>query len=251
MHLFLQVPLQTIESEVGVANLFDCSVDTDLLTGMRLAKIAIARSQLVVLPTDTVYGIAADAFSPAAVEALLAAKGRGPQSPPPVLIANQEALNALATDIHPIALELAKKFWPGALTMIFKAQPSLAWNLGETRGTVALRIPDHKIALALLAETGPLAVSSANLTGQPAATTAAAAQDYLGKSVEVYLDAGVSPKGESSTILDLTGLSGDANGRIRVVRVGALSLEQIRSVAGQLLEVAAPNDPEAQQEGDS
>ena len=222
-----------------MANLFDCSVDTDLLTGMRLAKIAISRSQLVVVPTDTVYGIAADAFSPIGVEALLAAKGRGPQSPPPVLIANQASLQALATDIHPIAIELADAFWPGALTMILKAQPSLAWNLGETRGTVALRIPDHKIALALLAETGPLAVSSANLTGQPAATTAAAAQDYLGKSVEVYLDAGMSPKGESSTILDLTGLSGDANGKIRVVRVGALSIEKIRRVAGDLLEVEA------------
>ena len=222
-----------------MANLFDCSVDTDLLTGMRLAKIAISRSQLVVVPTDTVYGIAADAFSPIGVEALLAAKGRGPQSPPPVLIANQASLQALATDIHPIAIELADAFWPGALTMILKAQPSLAWNLGETRGTVALRIPDHKIALALLAETGPLAVSSANLTGQPAATTAAAAQDYLGKSVEVYLDAGMSPKGESSTILDLTGLSGHANGKIRVVRVGALSIEKIRRVAGDLLEVEA------------
>jgi L-threonylcarbamoyladenylate synthase len=236
---------------VSVANLFDCSIDTDLLTGMRLAKIAIARAQLVVMPTDTVYGVAADAFSPAAVAALLAAKGRGPQSPPPVLIANLAAMNALASDIHPIAIELAEAFWPGALTMIFKAQPSLAWDLGETRGTVALRIPDHKIALALLQETGPLAVSSANLTGQPAATTAAAAQDYLGKSVEVYLDAGVSPKGESSTILDLTGLSGQPNGKIRLVRAGALSVEKIRRVAGELLEVETPNDTVAQQEGDN
>ncbi len=234
-----------------MANLFDCAVDTDLLTGMRLAKIAVARSQLVVMPTDTVYGLAADAFSPLAVKALLAAKGRGPQSPPPVLIADQTALSALATDIHPIAFELADAFWPGALTMILKAQPSLAWDLGETRGTVALRIPDHKIALALLAETGPLAVSSANLTGQPAATTAAAAQGYLGKSVEVYLDAGVSPKGESSTILDLTGLSGNANGKIRVVRAGALSIEKIRRVVGQLLEESGSSDQQTQQEGDN
>ena len=249
-----------------MANLFDCSVDTDLLTGMRLAKLAIARSQLVVLPTDTVYGLAADAFSPSAVAALLATKGRGPQSPPPVLIANQAALSALATDIHPIAFELADAFWPGALTMILTAQPSLAWNLGETRGTVALRIPDHKIALALLEETGPLAVSSANLTGQPAATTAAAAQAYLGKSVEVYLDGGVSPKGESSTILDLTGLSGRPDGKIRVVRVGALSIDKIRRVAGDLLEVesgepsndslmvadaGSPFDATAQQDGDN
>jgi tRNA threonylcarbamoyl adenosine modification protein (Sua5/YciO/YrdC/YwlC family) len=248
VHLFSKVSKFRFESEVGVANLFDCSVDTDLLTGMRLAKIAIARSQLVVLPTDTVYGIAADAFSPDAVEALLAAKGRGPQSPPPVLIANHDALSALATDIHPVAMELAEAFWPGALTMIFRAQPSLAWNLGETRGTVALRIPDHKIAQALLAETGPLAVSSANLTGQPAATTAAAAQDYLGKSVEVYLDAGPSPRGESSTILDLTGLNQSLGGKIRVVRAGALSIDQIRGVVGDLLEVSMPNDTHAPRE---
>ena len=219
-----------------MSNLFDCSVDTDLLTGMRLAKIAITRSQLVVVPTDTVYGLAADAFSPSAVEALLAAKGRTAQSPPPVLIGNQSALPALATEIHPVAFDLAETFWPGALTMIFKAQPSLAWNLGETRGTVALRMPDHKIALALLAETGPLAVSSANLTGQPAATTAEAARDYLGKSVEVYLDAGPSPKGEASTILDLTGLSDSSEAKIRVIRLGALSIEKIRRVAGDLLE---------------
>jgi len=219
-----------------MSNLFDCAVDTDLLTGMRLAKIAIAREQLVVIPTDTVYGLAADAFSPAAVEALLAAKGRTAQSPPPVLIGNQAGLAALATDLHPVATDLAETFWPGALTMIFKAQPSLAWNLGETRGTVALRMPDHNIALALLAETGPLAVSSANLTGQPAATTASAARDYLGKSVEVYLDAGPSPKGEASTILDLSGLSDSGEAKIRVVRLGALSLDKIRRVAGDLLE---------------
>ena len=130
--------------------------------------------------------------------------------------------------------------------MILRAQPSLQWDLGETRGTVALRVPDHKIALALLEETGPLAVSSANRTGQPAATTAQGAQDYLGKSVEVYLDAGMSPKGEASTILDLTGLQTSyedgkpvVSGKIKIVRQGALSETKIRSVAGDLLEVAA------------
>mgnify|MGYP000084106161 CR=1 FL=1 len=224
--------------------LFDCSVDTELLTGMRLAKVAVQRGELVVLPTDTVYGIGTDAFSAKGVAALLAAKGRGRQSPPPVLIANARTMSALAEYVPEVAKRLAQAFWPGALTMIFRAQPSLHWDLGDTRGTVALRVPDHKIALALLEETGPLAVSSANLTGEPAATTATAAQEYLGKSVSVYLDAGPSPKGEASTILDLTGVTDsyddDANlittGKIRIVREGALNFEQIQLIAGDLLE---------------
>lgn len=226
--------------------IYDCSLDTDLLTGMRLAKVSLGRNELVVLPTDTVYGLAADAFSPGAVTALLAAKGRGPQSPPPVLIGTVETLQALAEEIPEVANRLAQTFWPGALTMILKSQPSLTWDLGETKGTVALRMPDHKIALALLQETGPLAVSSANLTGEPAATTCQQAEQYLGDSVAVYLDGGNSPKGEASTILDLTdlvdtyGADGKltTTGKIKIVRRGALSAEKIRSIAGELLEEA-------------
>jgi tRNA threonylcarbamoyl adenosine modification protein (Sua5/YciO/YrdC/YwlC family) len=224
--------------------IYDCSLDTDLLTGMRLAKVSLGRNELVVFPTDTVYGIAADAFSPTAVQALLAAKGRGPQSPPPVLIANTNTLAALAETVPEVAKKLAATFWPGALTMIFNAQGSLTWDLGETKGTVALRMPDHKIALALLEETGPLAVSSANLTGQPAATTCQQAADYLEAKVAVYLDGGNSPKGEASTIIDLTEIvdtydsAGNVTttGKIKIVRRGALSAEKIRSVAGDLLE---------------
>lgn len=226
--------------------IYDCSLDTDLLTGMRLAKVSLGRNELVVVPTDTVYGLAADAFSPDAVKALLSAKGRGPQSPPPVLIGTVETLQALAEEIPEVANRLAKTFWPGALTMILKSQASLTWDLGETKGTVALRMPDHKIALALLQETGPLAVSSANLTGQPAATTCQQAEEYLGDSVAVYLDGGNSPKGEASTILDLTDLvdSYDAQGnlsttgKIKIVRRGALSADKIRTIAGDLLEEA-------------
>lgn len=224
--------------------IFDCSVDTDLLTGMRLAKVALGRGELVVLPTDTVYGIGCDAFSPKAVQALLAAKGRGPQSPPPVLIGNLNTLHALAQDVPDVARRLADTFWPGALTMILHAQQSLNWDLGETKGTVALRMPDHKIALALLEEVGPMAVSSANLTSQPAATTCQQANAYLHDSVAVYLDAGTSPKAEASTIIDLTGLvdsydhAGNltTTGKIKIVRNGALSAAKIRSVAGDLLE---------------
>lgn len=223
---------------------FDCSVDTELLTGMRLAKVALGRTELVVLPTDTVYGIAANAFSPEAVQALLDAKGRGRQSPPPVLVTGINQARALVDSIPDAAIKLAETFWPGALTMIFKAQPSIDWDLGETRGTVALRVPDHKIALALIEETGPLAVSSANLTGQPAAITCQQAFDYLQESVAVYLDSGSSPKGEASTILDMTNLvdsydsAGNLNttGSVKIIRRGALSEAKIRSVIGDLLE---------------
>ena len=211
---------------------YDCSVDTDLLTGFRQAKVALQRHEVVVIPTDTVYGIAVDAFSPKAVERLLKTKGRERSVPPPVLIPKVETLSALATDLPLVASKLAAAFWPGALTMVLRAQPSLDWDLGETRGTVALRVPDHKITLALLEDVGPLAVSSANTTGNPAAVTAQQAFDYFGDKVPVYLDGGGSPKGEASTILDLTQVrDGEA---IRVLRKGALSLERIRSVIGDV-----------------
>lgn len=224
--------------------IYDCSLDTDLLTGMRLAKVAIGRKELVVMPTDTVYGLACDAFSHDGVKNLLAAKGRDRQSPPPVLIGNAAALDGLAQEVPALAHKLAETFWPGALTIILKAQPSLTWDLGETKGTVALRMPDHKIALALLQETGPLAVSSANLTGEPAAITCQQAEKYLGAKVKVYLDGGSSPKAEASTIVDLTDLvdslddSGEVKttGKARLVRRGALSADKLRLVLGEHLE---------------
>ena len=224
--------------------IYDCSLDTDLLTGMRLAKVSLGRKDLVVLPTDTVYGLAADAFSHEGVKKLLDAKGRGRQSPPPVLIGNAAALEGLAQNVPQLAHKLAETFWPGALTMILKAQPSLTWDLGETKGTVALRMPDHKIALALLQETGPLAVSSANLTGEPAATTCQQAEKYLGSKVKIYLDGGASPKGEASTIIDMTDLvdtlsdKGEivTTGKVKLVRRGALSYKKLATVLGDFLE---------------
>lgn len=185
----------------------------------------LARGGLVVLPTDTVYGIAADAFSPPAVAALLAAKGRGRQMPPPVLVPDVRTVDGLCDAVPDAARDLMTAFWPGALTVICRAQPSLAWDLGETRGTVAVRMPDHPAALAVLRRTGPLAVSSANRTGRPAALTAAEARDQLGDAVGLYLDGGPAPGGVASTIVDATG------GDLRVVRAGALSVEQLAAVA--------------------
>ncbi|MEB4615632.1 L-threonylcarbamoyladenylate synthase [Leucobacter sp. M11] len=217
-----------------MAHVYDCSDTAQLLTGTREARTALGRGELAVVPTDTVYGVAADAFNPAAVARLLAAKGRGRQSPPPVLVPNLQTLSALAAAVPGPVLALVERFWPGPLTVILPAQPSLSWDLGDTGGTVALRMPAHDLTLELLRETGPLAVSSANLTGQPAATNAGDAQGMLGDAVSVYLDAGESSAdGASSTIIDARSVT-EAGGTIRVLRPGGVSAEQIRSLLPQI-----------------
>ncbi|WP_407320788.1 L-threonylcarbamoyladenylate synthase [Isoptericola halotolerans] len=193
--------------------------------GIDEAVNTISRGGLVVLPTDTVYGIGADAFDADAVAALLAAKGRGRQMPPPVLVPDVRTLDGLATEVPDAARALVEEFWPGGFTIILRAQPSLQWDLGETHGTVALRMPDHEAALALLRRTGPLAVSSANRTGRPAALEVVDTVEQLGDAVGCYLDGGTAPGGVASTIVDATGE------HLRVVRDGAVSLAELRAVA--------------------
>lgn len=209
-----------------MATIHDCSDPGELLSGMRLARTAIGRGELVVMPTDTVYGVAADAFNPKAVQRLLDAKGRGRQSPPPVLIPSLATLDALAAEVPDEVHALVDEFWPGGLTVILPARESLDWDLGETAGTVALRMPANPIALALLAETGPLAVSSANLTGQPAATTAEEAERMLGESVAVYLDGGVGGT-QGSTIADATRVASQG---VTIVRHGTVTDAAIAAV---------------------
>ncbi|MGB3910113.1 MAG: L-threonylcarbamoyladenylate synthase [Pseudolysinimonas sp.] len=218
--------------------LYDTSVPDDLLTGMRSARVAIGRGELVVIPTDTVYGVAADAFSPAAVRRLLEAKGRDRTAPPPVLVPGIPTLDALTEFVPDEVRALVAKFWPGGLTVVLRARPMLDWDLGETRGTVAVRMPDQRIALELLAETGPLAVSSANRTGEPAAMTAAEAEAALGDSVAVYLEAGPAgtayPEalvGTGSTIVDATALE-HPDGKLRILRHGVIPDEAIVEVVG-------------------
>lgn len=214
---------------------YNCTADDERTEGIAHARRAILEKKCVVLPTDTVYGIAADAFSPQAVTMLLVSKGRGRNMPPPVLIPRLNALDGLATDVYPDARELAEAFWPGGLTLIFHAQPSLDWDLGETKGTVALRIPDDEVAIDLLTVTGPLAVSSANRTGQAPAQTAFEARSQLAESVEVYLEGGFRPvegtDARPSTIVDATSLP------LRVVREGAISLERLREVVPGVLDI--------------
>ena len=227
-----------------MTRIYDCSSDTEYAAGMRLARSAIGRGALVVIPTDTVYGIAADAFDAEAVQRLLDAKGRDRTSPPPVLIPGIPTLDALAQNIPQPVRELVAAFWPGGLTVVLNAQPSLAWDLGDTRGTVALRMPSNPVALDLLSETGPLAVSSANTSGLPAAIDAAGAEGMLGGSVAVYLDGGTvglgyepigdRPGDTSSTIVDGSGF--DSNGgKLVIVRNGVISREAIEAVVGEAL----------------
>jgi tRNA threonylcarbamoyl adenosine modification protein (Sua5/YciO/YrdC/YwlC family) len=188
------------------------------------ASLAVRRGELVVVPTDTVYGLGADAFDPAAVRRLLKAKGRGPEMPPPVLISAATTLDALAVGIPGYARALVEHFWPGPLTLVCTQQSSLQWDLGDTRGTVAVRMPDHELVLEILERTGPLAVSSANITGRPPAADADAVEEMLGSDVSVIIDGGPARSDQPSTIVDVTGTQG------RVLRTGALSLEDLNAV---------------------
>lgn len=200
---------------------FDCSDDAQLDRGLSSARGALDAGGLVVLPTDTVYGLAADAFSPKAVAGLLEAKGRTRQMPPPVLIGAPATIEALVAEVPSWLRAMTAALWPGPLTVVCHQQASLSWDLGETHNTVAVRMPDDPVTLALLKLSGPLAVSSANLTGEPAALTIDDAERMLGDRVEVYLDAGPSRGGVASTILDATGAVP------RILREGPIGLEAL------------------------
>lgn len=208
----------------SVSTRYDVTDPDQLESGLTAATTAIRAGELVVLPTDTVYGLAADAFDPAAVRRLLAAKGRGPEMPPPVLVGSAATLDALASNVPSWTRDLVGHYWPGPLTVVVREQSSLQWDLGKTRGTVAVRMPHDPVALELLGRTGPLAVSSANTTGRPAATDADNAAEMLAESVAVILDGGPTADDRPSTIVDCTGT------RPRVLRVGAVAVEELRAV---------------------
>lgn len=207
---------------------FDLTDPETRETGLAAAVTAVRRGQLIVMPTDTVYGLGVDAFEPEGVQRLLDAKGRGRDMPPPVLISAETTLEALTTGLPGWATGLADHYWPGPLTIVCRQQPSLRWDLGETRGTVAVRMPDDEHALELLSRTGPLAVSSANNHGHDAATDADHAEDMLGWAVEVVLDGGPSRGSAASTIVDCTG------DRPRLLREGVISRAELAFVLSGL-----------------
>jgi tRNA threonylcarbamoyl adenosine modification protein (Sua5/YciO/YrdC/YwlC family) len=206
---------------------YDCSDPDARLAGLAAAAVAVRSERLVVLPTDTLYGLGADAFSRGAVRSLLAAKGRGPDMPVPVLVGSWSTIDGLVTTVPAVARELVEAFWPGGLSLVLPHAPSLNWDLGVTRGTVMLRMPLHPVALELLRDVGPMAVSSANISGRPPATTVAEAVEQLGSAVAVYLDGGPCRVGVASTIVDLTG------DEPRILRAGAVSAAQVAEVLGR------------------
>lgn len=205
---------------------YDCEDPATRPTGLAAAASAVRAGRLVVVPTDTLYGIGADAFDGRAVAELLAAKQRGPDMPVPVLVGSWSTIDGLVGTVPPVARDLVEAFWPGGLSIVLPHAPSLAWDLGRTRGTVMLRMPLHPVALELLRDVGPMAVSSANVSGQPPATTVEEAREQLGETVEVYLDGGVCATGVASTIVDLTGEAP------RLRREGAVSSEDVSRVVG-------------------
>ncbi len=211
-----------------VAETYDCTDPETRTAGLDAAAEAIAAGRLVLLPTDTVYGVAADAFDPAAVTALLAAKNRGRGMPVPVLIGEASTLAGLVVHTPAAATALAQAFWPGGLTLVLEHAPSLAWDLGDAEGTVAVRQPDDELTRDLLRRTGPLAVSSANRSGRPAATTAQEAAAQLGEHAAVVLDGGPRTDSAASTIVDCTGPVP------RVLRVGAVPVDRLRDAVPEL-----------------
>lgn len=211
---------------------FDCGQPDRRRRGIGAAADAIAGGRLVVLPTDTVYGLAADAFTSQAVADVLRAKGRERTMPVPVLVGSWGGIDGLMTTVPDPVRQLVRAFWPGGLTLVVQHAPTLAWDLGDAHGTVAVRMPLHPVALELLERTGPLAVSSANRSGEPPATTIAEAQAQLGDAVQVYLDAGPTADAVASTIVDTT------VSPPRVLRAGAVSLEDLRDVVPDIEEIA-------------
>jgi tRNA threonylcarbamoyl adenosine modification protein (Sua5/YciO/YrdC/YwlC family) len=212
-----------------VALFYDCNDAVVRDGALASAAHCVASGQLVVLPTDTVYGIGADAFDAVAVGDLLAAKRRGRDMPVPVLVGSWSTIEGLVSVVSDRTWSLIEAFWPGGLTLVVTHAPSLDWDLGDARGTVAVRMPLHPVAIELLETTGPMAVSSANRSGQPAAVTAEQAQEQLGEDVAVYLDGGTARTGIASTIVDVTAEVP------KVLRAGAISVEALRTVVPDIV----------------
>ena len=208
---------------------YDCGDPNTRKAGLAAATRSVQRGEVVVLPTDTVYGIGVDAFTPAAVDALLAAKRRGRDMPVPVLVGSWATLDGLVDVLPPEADLLRKAFWPGGLTLVVRHAAALAWDLGDAHGTVAVRMPLHPVAVELLQRTGPMAVSSANVSGSPPATNADEARAQLGEDVAVYLDAGPSGEPVASSIVDCTVHPP------RLLRAGAVSTEALRGEVPELV----------------
>lgn len=198
--------------------------------GVAAAAAAIKRGELVVLPTESVYGLAADPFSAKAMSALREAKGRGDDLPVGVLVGSVRTVEGLASGITADGRALIEAFWPGPLTLVVREQPTLAWDIASNGGHISLRMPLHPVALAVLAATGPLAVTAAQRAGSAPPRTCAEAESQLGDGIAVYLDGGETIAEAPSSIVDLI-----ADPPV-LLREGGYTLETLREVCPDLAE---------------
>ena len=199
---------------------------------IRLAADAIRRGELVVFPTETVYGLAADALNDFAVRRVFEVKGRYHSLPLPVQVASVADLPKVASEIPEAAAKLAEAFWPGPLTLVLPKNESVSALIGAGSNTVGVRIPDHPVALALLREVGtPIVATSANVSGEEPAVQAACAVRRLGNAVAIVLDAGECKLGKASTVVDVSVYPP------RIVRHGAISVAEILKVVEQVEDI--------------
>lgn len=206
---------------------------------------------LVVVPTDTVYAVVADAFQPAATQALLSARRAQRDMPLTVAIRHPRQLTGLSEDDGEASQRLVAAFWPGPLTLVLQAGDALTWDLGDAEGTVAIRLPDDDFLQELTRQVGPLAMSSANTVGADPATTVAAAEVLLGDAVAAYVDGG-ERAGRPSTIVDVS------RGGAEVLRRGAISADDVFDAATGAVDWGAPTEssgpsepPEAPEDPDA
>ncbi len=195
----------------------------DAVGAMDCALEILRSGGLVAFPTDTVYGLGALAFAAAAIEKIYAAKGRSTEKAIPILLGDPDQLGQVAAQVTPIASKLASRFWPGPLTLIVPKHPSLPKAISSTP-TVGVRVPDHSLARALLRAAGPMAVTSANLSGQASPCSAQEVYAQLGGRIPLILDGGPTPGGVPSTVVNCLGAEP------QILREGPITLTQIQAV---------------------
>jgi|DEB0MinimDraft_3_1074331.scaffolds.fasta_scaffold00356_5 tRNA threonylcarbamoyl adenosine modification protein (Sua5/YciO/YrdC/YwlC family) len=202
----------------------------DRTRGVTAAAAAARRGELLVFPTESMYAVAADPFSPRGITSLREVKGRGSSLPVPVLVGAIRTVDGLATGISAEGRALIEAAWPGPLTLVVRAQPTLAWDLGGSTGTISVRMPLHPVALEVLAATGPLAATGAQRSGSTPPRSCDEAEQHLGDDVSVYLDGGPAPAELPSTIVDLSGPIP------ALLREGGFPAEVLREVCPDLLD---------------
>jgi tRNA threonylcarbamoyl adenosine modification protein (Sua5/YciO/YrdC/YwlC family) len=183
---------------------YDCSTVKERTRALKAATSAVRRGDLVVFPTDSAYGVGTDAFSPTGVAGLRRAKGRGRELPLPVLIGSPQTLSGIAAKVGDSARRLIEDFWPGPLTLVVRAQPTLTWDIPDN-GVISVRMPLHPLAIDLLRQAGPMVVTGANAPGEPLPRTCGEAERQLGNAIGMFLDAGELAPMDTSSIIDVTG----------------------------------------------